>query len=163
MASNTKEISSTKDVFDATLDLYGNINYLFNIIDDNGIESLSGNVAVGTILTYDDELVFLDNTIEETAIDTGIRSHRIKQDQNIFDLAVQLYGDVQYMFNLTDANTKIISLNNTQDFTGLEVQYAEQSFAVTEYFRKNGITITTAINETDLDRAFDLSFDLSFG
>lgn len=163
MATATKDISSTKNVFDSVLDLYGSIDYLFTAIDDNGIETIEEDIPVGTSLIYDDELVFLTNPTVEEDEDTSAKTLIVKPNQTVFDVALQVYGDVQYLFSLTEENEVITSLN--ENISGLSLAYTEQAFAVTDYFRKNSINITTGnINgDEDLARAYDDSFDLSFG
>lgn len=66
----------------------------------------------------------------------------IKEGQTLFDLALQLYGDVSKVYQLIADNPSIESLN-TKEIAGLEIKYTVQGNRVTEYFLKENLSITT--------------------
>lgn len=85
----------------------------------------------------------------------------IKDGQTLFDLALQLYGDVSKVYELIDLNSSIdnITSNNLQ---GLAIVYEDPKNEVSEFFNSNQITASTRYPEIITGESFDDSFDDSF-
>lgn len=67
----------------------------------------------------------------------------IKEGQTLFDLALQLYGDVSKVYQIIADNPTVIESVNSKELTGLEIKYTVQGNKVTEYFLKENLSITT--------------------
>lgn len=85
----------------------------------------------------------------------------IKEGQSIFDLALQLYGDVSKAYELIGLNDSINNITSN-DLEGIEITYEEQKNEVTEFFKTNSLTISTRYPEFTTGESFDDSFDDSF-
>ncbi len=66
----------------------------------------------------------------------------IRSDQTLFDIALQLYGSPEYVFNLIDLNGSIASLTD-EAIVNLNVNYVKQFTAIPVYFDNNNTTIAT--------------------
>jgi hypothetical protein len=66
----------------------------------------------------------------------------IKEGQTLFDIALQLYGDVSKVYQVIADNPEIESVN-TKEIAGFEVKYTVQGNKVTEYYKKENLSITT--------------------
>lgn len=86
---------------------------------------------------------------------------KIKYGQSIFDMAIQMYGDISYVWKILSDNPELLNIQN-QDITGFELKYDKQLFSNVVYFDINKIYITTGNPDSELSRSFDDSFELSF-
>lgn len=72
----------------------------------------------------------------------AIKTIIIKEGQTIFDLSIQLYGDIKYIYKIISDNPTITHLQYA-GLRGLEINYEEQKTDITENFKVNKITIAT--------------------
>ena len=163
MAIVSKTNENIKTLIDLCIEIYGNTKYIFQLIDDNPIfTSVQDLVTVGMVITYDDELVFRESTIvniDDLPPETSsIKQIEVRQNQTLFDMAIQMYGRVEDAFTIITDNPVIDNLNNNY-IAGLNMIYTEQLSALPVYFKQNNIYITTGNNN---NRSFDDSFDYSF-
>lgn len=157
MAVITKTNTTIKTLFDLSVELYGDVSYSFKLLEYNpSISDLQAEISVGEIITYDDAFV-IDLNFEKS-VEATAKYFTAKESQSVFDLAIQLYGSVDYVFQLLEDNTNLGDINN-EFCVGVNIKYEEQTFAITEYFRTNRIYITTG---TNIGRSFDDSFSFSF-
>ena len=77
----------------------------------------------------------------------AISTYKVKQGQTLFDLALQLYGDVTKVFEIIALNPVIIPNILTRNLSGLTINYEPQNNDVATEFRKNGETISTQYPE----------------
>jgi hypothetical protein len=85
----------------------------------------------------------------------------VKQDQSIFDMSLQLYGSIEYVFKIVQDNPGLLNIH-PQNITGFNIQYDEQLTDNVVFFKTNKINITTGAPRLDLGESFDDSFDDSF-
>lgn len=85
----------------------------------------------------------------------------VKQDQSIFDMSVQLYGSIEFVYKILEDNPSLANIH-PQNITGFNLQYTEQKADNVVYFATNKINITTGSPRIDLGESFDDSFDDSF-
>jgi hypothetical protein len=89
-----------------------------------------------------------------------------KQDQSIFDIAIQCYGDASKVYQIVQDN----NLDNIHtDITGKTLTYTDPLSSLTNNFRVNKTLITTGTPKIALStvtavviRSFSLSFAMSF-
>jgi hypothetical protein len=161
MAITTTEITSVQNVYDLTAKLYGNPSYVFKLINDNPtvLSGLNDSVYVGEVITYDTTVSATTTQIPNiVAPIVQQKQITIREQQNIFDLSVQLYGDASYIFKILQDNPIFDNINNA-GLVGQHAKYDEQNLSITTYFKNNEIFITTGVLQ---DRQFDDSFSLSF-
>jgi len=86
----------------------------------------------------------------------------IKENQTLFDLSLQLYGSTDYIYKIVQDNPAIPHIH-AGNLVGMVITYDEQKIDLTQYFKVNNKTIVTGLPIIDTGRAFDDSFDFSFG
>ena len=161
MALTTIEITSVQNVYDLNAVLYGNPSYVFKLINDNPtvLSGLSDSVFVGEYITYDTTISATTTTVNNiVAPIVQQKSIVVREQQNIYDLAVQLYGDASYIFKILADNPQFDNINNS-NLVGQIASYNEQNLSITSHFKNNEIFISTGILG---NRQFDDSFSLSF-
>ena len=73
----------------------------------------------------------------------AVKTIKIKEGQTIFDVSLQLYGSIEYVYKIIADNPEITNLQYTA-LRGLTISYDEQKTSLTENFRTESITIVTA-------------------
>jgi len=81
-------------------------------------------------------------------------------NQSIFDIAIQVYGDVSKAYQVVNDN----GLQNIMQFdiTGLTMSYQQQNTLITNYFATNNTKISSLYPIITTNRQFDNSFSSSF-
>lgn len=93
----------------------------------------------------------------------AIKTYMVRQGQTVFDLALQLYGDVSRVLDLCLLNPTTIPNVLTRNISGLTINYEEQNNDVTTEYAKNGTIITTQYPEFITGAAaFSLVFSSPF-
>ena len=88
-------------------------------------------------------------------------NYRVKQDQTLFDLAIQLYGDAGQIFRIIDDNPVITEV--LLDITGLTIEYDDTvNTNLINFLKTNKINIVTGSRLVEAPSSFDDSFDDSF-
>lgn len=86
--------------------------------------------------------------------------YTILEGQSIFDVALQLYGDISFVYKLIQDNPTITDIHYDY-LKGLEVVYEPTTDSNVVFFDTNQVNINTDYPKTS-NRQFDDSFDLSF-
>ena len=93
-----------------------------------------------------------------------MKTYTVKQDQSIYDIAIQLYGDAGQIFKIIEDNPSIETIDSP--LVRMDIVYDETLFTdLTVYLQTNGINLTTGMglqDEVNGDGQFDDSFDDSF-
>jgi hypothetical protein len=84
-----------------------------------------------------------------------------RKDQTIFDMAVQLYGSVDYVYKILADNPGLENIHPT-NLVGYNLVYSLSNDADVLYFVKKQISITTGLPVLSTGYSFDDSFALSF-
>ena len=82
----------------------------------------------------------------------------VKDEQNLFDLSLQLYGTVEKALDIVWDN----ELQDVHQKKLTFIEYEEQKTDVPTHFRTKNITVATNYPAIINTRSFDNSFDLSF-
>lgn len=77
----------------------------------------------------------------------------VKDGQTIFDLALQLYGDVSKVYALIALNSAIENISNG-NLTGLSIVYEDEKGDVSEFFRNKSLTLANRYPELVTGGAF---------
>ena len=87
----------------------------------------------------------------------------IKYAQSIYDVAIQLYGDVAKVNQLVSDNSSVLSNGlMTQNLIGLSMSYTPPNTSMTNYFITNNIIIVSGTPVTLLNRSFNNAFNFAF-
>lgn len=81
--------------------------------------------------------------------------------QTIFDLSLQLYGSVEFVYKIIQDNPTITDIHY-QGLKGMSIVYDIQDGDITNFFSVNNINISTDYPIINDVRSFDDSFNLSF-
>ena len=90
-----------------------------------------------------------------------MENYTTREGQTIFDLAIQLYGDVSQALTIVRNNDSIDSLNSNVP-TGTVIQYEDPKNTITNQFRLRNTQVVTYNPALIPGAAFDDSFDNSF-
>jgi predicted nuclease of predicted toxin-antitoxin system len=89
-------------------------------------------------------------------------SYTIKEGQTIFDVVLQLYGDMDKMYEFIQLNpTKIASILE-RNLVGKEVEYEVQDNEIANYYKNNNIIIATKYPQFNTLSAFSSAFSSAF-
>lgn len=75
-------------------------------------------------------------------------TYKIKEGQTLFDVALQLYGDVSAVYELVRLNPTTIPNILTTNLSGQTITYEEQLNEVSDRFKTTGEVITSRYPET---------------
>lgn len=92
----------------------------------------------------------------------AIKSVTVKDGQTLYDLSLQLYGDVSKVFELITLNPDTIPNVLTNNLQGKTIYYEETLNDTTNYFIKNGIIVASKYPEIITGSAFSNGFSNGF-
>lgn len=155
--------NKVQSVWDLTTRLYGDLSYVFKFIADNNIQSFNDLINTNIDVYYDDTIVFIETTKTAAFVNIAvqkIKKYKIRPNQTVYDVVMQLYGSLESVFKFLQDNPQIFSVNST-NLDNIEVVYTEQNNELTNFFKKNIIFINTGIGAggRNFDETFDRSFD----
>lgn len=158
-------IEQGQNIYDFCLEKYGTLENIFNVIDENSL-TLNSDLNSGQELNSDtlnkgDNLVklYISNrnikpnnngegfTFLSTVIDTTLTETEdlIQEGQNIFDIAIQEFGGLEFIFNLLDDNNFTINtyLNASQILNISNSDLGNQD--IKDYVKRNNYKINNGI------------------
>jgi len=132
-------VKNGQSIFDIALIAYGDPSMVYTLIQGNGIDGIN-EVLTGKTLTYTYSKPHQKETVKINIVTQKIVT--ILSTQTLFDVALQLYGSAESVFELLSLNP---SINNITDdgITGLNVNYETQQTALPVFFDKEKIVIAT--------------------
>ncbi len=147
-----------QDLADITVQEYGFLSALFNLVKANGL-ALTADLTAGQVLVLpavDPEPTAVNTPVEPVIIPPVI----VEDGQNILDLVLQEYGGLEELFRFVNHN----ALATTQDLVvGLPVKTETTKNKIALFFKVNGIKINTgATMAATLDGDFSDDFNADF-
>lgn len=133
------KVTNGQTIFDIAL-LSGNIENVYTIIQDSGLDVGISSDFTGETLTYTEseqqkkEAVKLENVKQKVVT--------IRKEQSIFDLSLQYYGSVEKVFDLIQNNSFIDSVVD-DEFSKNVLNYTELNTAIPLFFRTNNFILGT--------------------
>lgn len=122
---------NNQTIYDVSIAIYGTIEPVFNLIEWN-------NIALNTDLSgsqlYYEPIVFNGFKPVETVEESTKRLVTIKENQSIFDISLQLFGNLESVFKLGDLDT---------DLTKTTIEYEINKTSVPTYFYDKKISLST--------------------
>ena len=93
----------------------------------------------------------------------AIKTVTVREGQSIFDLALQLYGDVSKVIDLCKLNPDTLPNVLVNNIAGLTINYEAQDNVTTNFYATNQITLSTKKPEFITGAAaFSVSFSPPF-
>lgn len=143
MSISNVTIGDGQNLFDVSLQTYGAIDYLFKLVEDNSISGIQATGLTGLSVEYEDTVKF-ENQNPVVLLQSAEKTLTVKDRQSIFDLSIQLYGDIEGAFDLIEKNPSIKNLDNNS-LVGLKLNFTEQKKDFPNYFKVNNFIITSGL------------------
>ena len=89
-------------------------------------------------------------------------TYTIKEGQTIFDVALQLYGDVSEVYTIIKANPTQLTSILDRNLPGKIIEYTIQDNPIANYFSTNQITIATEYPRFNTLSPFSTAYSSSF-
>ncbi len=89
-------------------------------------------------------------------------TYTIKEGQTIFDVALQLYGDVSSVYTIIKDNPTQLASILERNLPGKVIEYTIQDNVIANYFSTNSITIATEYPRFNTLSPFSSAFSSSF-
>jgi len=101
-----------QSVFDLAVALYGSAEAVFEIIDLNAnIDNVNSDPA-GKVIVFDVNNTFSEKQVIPRGIEVSLNKVvTASGEQSIFDLALQLFGSADAVFDLLDRNPELGNIN----------------------------------------------------
>lgn len=133
------KVTNGQTIFDIAL-LSGNIENVYTIIQDSGLDVGISSDFTGETLTYTES----DQPIKEAIKLENVKQKvvTIRKEQSIFDLSLQYYGSVEKVFDLIQNNSFIDSVVD-DEFSKNVLNYTELNTAIPLFFRTNNFILGT--------------------
>jgi hypothetical protein len=151
---NSYIIEEGQTIFDVAMVLYKKPLGIFQIRDDNPdlITDFDVDLLAGDVILYDADKVRLSQPIETktkkvNVIDENIIYVVVSEGQNIIDLAIQMYGSVDGIFQLMNDN-QIQNVNIALQ-TGIVLKFDKTQIIdpdVLKVYNKKGVIVNTGDN-----------------
>jgi len=138
---NSYTIKYGESIFDVSTKIYGNINNVFYLILLNPIlDNVNNTNITGLTINYVDipQSRFITKTNE---IFKPQKSVTIKENQSIFDVSLQIYGNIEQVFDIVN-NSEIDNINETE-IKGITYKYDYNNTKFVNYFSSKKVVITT--------------------
>lgn len=139
------------DIFDMTLNEYGDIRYVFLTLFDNDLE-ITDDLAAGQALRFQEDsptlLLKRNQSIEPPKPLVEKRyGKRIEDGQDIFDMTIQEYGDLRFLPAMLFDNGLEASANlltgQALSFRDVPPESLVVDAEILDYFRRNEIRVNT--------------------
>ncbi len=149
--SNTTPILSGETLFDVVIRKYGHMQGIAQLVQDNGI-GFTDDAVAGEALLFDDDVSYseLSTVTIETETEEASNEVTVEPGQNIFDLVIQVYGDMSGLKNMANDN----NLNLTDDIgagTILKTRSDVDNSLVVDYLNGKSIKPATALTDTETE------------
>jgi hypothetical protein len=135
MSLKTYTIKQGQSIFDVAVDIYGDVSYAIPLIQQNPeLDNVSNTSIAGVVIEYEEPTPTPFKPVKIVQR-TVFNSVTIGKDQTIEDIALQLYGSIERVFD-------VIALagvdNISSDVTGITIRYTpDQSFIPKTVAAKN--------------------------
>lgn len=118
-------------IYDVSIAIYGTIEPVFKLLEWNNINL---NSDLSGLELYYEPVVFNGFKPVETVEESIKRLVTIKENQSIFDISLQLFGDIESVFKLGDLDS---------DLTKKTIEYEINKTSVPTFFYDKKISLST--------------------
>jgi hypothetical protein len=138
----TYKAKNGQSIFDIAIKTTGSLEGIFDLLIDNGIDNLESVELGGVSIEYEKtQAVSYFSEIGATTTVETFGTYRPREGQNIFDLALMLYGDIERVFTILSDN----GLENIESSSlgGIDLIYERQNNAITRFFSSYNKAVNT--------------------
>jgi hypothetical protein len=134
------KVLNGQTIFDLALYCYNDATLVYNLINENSFITDILMDLTGLTLFYTP----IESVKYEAKQNTKVLNKvvTIKQNQSLFDLSLQYYGDVESVYTLIQSNNYLDSILS-DNFNGNVLNYTSEINYVNNYYSKNLIDIAT--------------------
>lgn len=134
------KVLNGQTIFDLALYCYNDATLAYNLINENSFITDILMDLTGLTLFYTP----IESVKYEAKQNTKVLNKvvTIKQNQSLFDLSLQYYGNVENVYSLIQSNTYLDSILS-DNFNGNVLNYTSEINYVNNYYSKNLINIGT--------------------
>lgn len=144
---NKYTIKYGETLFDVTINIYGKIDYIFNLIELNPILGNITNTGIsGLEINYEPIVVTDFKPVSTTSINNN-KSVTIKENQSLFDVCLQIFGNIEDVF-LIIQNSDVENINDTS-IKGIKFNYEYNKTKFAKFFLENSYVISTLKETTE--------------
>ena len=153
------KVLNGQTIFDLALYCYNDATLVYNLINENSFITDILMDLTGLTLFYTP----IESVKYEAKQNTKVLNKvvTIKQNQSLFDLSLQYYGDVENVYSLIQSNTYLDSILS-DNFNGNVLNYTSEINYVNNYYSKNLINIGTKPQITIEESNYLLQEDVSY-
>ncbi|MCT4647559.1 MAG: hypothetical protein N4A74_21405 [Carboxylicivirga sp.] len=143
----TVQIKAGENIFDAAIRLYGSLEGLTELTSKKGL-SLTADVKPGQVLEGD--VISIENTalVLPVLTDTIGKKTVVKAGQNLFDMAIQEYGDLEGVLILAKDNGQSLTESLEPD-VNLEVRTDTLNQAVVNFYQSRELKPATGLSTSE--------------
>lgn len=136
-------VQNGQSVFDVALACYGEPNAIYDLATENPTLNIGATTDLGgQTITYTPRVKSSNNKEAVKKADPPNKVVTIRDDQNVFDLALQYYGKPELVYRMLAENPDIDSIL-TDYLAGKKLGYTESIEFVPNYYRTNKLTVAT--------------------
>jgi hypothetical protein len=134
------KVKNGQSIYDIALFCYNDASLVYDLISENPIITDILMDLTALTLVYTPKKVVKYEAKENTQKANKLVT--IKQQQSIFDLSLQQYGSIDFVYNLVENNSFIDSILSN-DINGNVLASVNEKNYVTEFYNKNGTVVGT--------------------
>lgn len=136
-------IKQGQSIFDVAVDIYGDVSYAIALIKENPeLDNVSNTSIAGMVIEYDEPTPTPFKPVKIVQ-STVFNSVTIGKDQTIEDIALQLYGSIERVFDVI-ALTGVDNISS--DVTGITIRYTPEQSFIPKTVAAQGIKFATKNN-----------------
>lgn len=120
-------------IYDLALEIYNDLRGVQDILRLNPDLDLEAETYFGEEIAYDEDIAYEDEVFTVIPVAPRRQPWKTRQFQSVYDLAVQLYGDVE---SLEKVLRQVTSLDDPQAGTEFETEQTDNILANTLFSRK---------------------------
>jgi len=146
-----------ESLIDVSLKIYGDISYAFDLIKLNSsITSINDTNLAGIEIVYN-EIIQQPVIATIKPVEKIVKNVTILENQNIFDLSLQIFGTVEKAFSVVEL-TGVESINSN-DLKLIKFKYDYIPLKIPKYLNDKNIKIATKSKSISITQADNIVWD----
>jgi hypothetical protein len=139
------KVKNGQSIYDIALFCYNDASLVYDLIAENpSIDSIGMDLTAMTLVYTPKKVVKYE--AKENA-DKANKLVTIKQQQSVFDLSLQYYGGIDFIYDLIQNNSFIDSILSN-DVNGNNLSSVGENNYITEFYNKRSFIVGTNIPKT---------------